>query len=95
MNKQQMILTPNSCLNRANPEEPIFVLRANDPSAPQIVRLWAEANVNVQSEDKRGEAYQVANDMEEWHNKNIPQATLGMAGQAANSLTSPNPNKYR
>lgn len=39
--KQQNILSPGSCWNRAAPNEPVFVLRANDPLAPQIVRMWA------------------------------------------------------
>jgi hypothetical protein len=33
---------PESCLNRAATDEPIFVLRANDPLAPIMVRMWAE-----------------------------------------------------
>jgi hypothetical protein len=41
MNKAHELLSPTSCFNRAAPDEPIFVLRANDPLAPDIVREWA------------------------------------------------------
>jgi hypothetical protein len=30
------------CYAAAAPDEPIFILRANDPLAPVIVRFWAE-----------------------------------------------------
>lgn len=34
-------LTGPSCLTRAADDEPLFVLRANDPLAPKVVREWA------------------------------------------------------
>lgn len=42
MIKNEELANPESCLNRAATDEPIFVLRANDPLAPIIVRYWAE-----------------------------------------------------
>jgi len=30
------------CYNKAGPDEPIFVLRANDPIAHIVVDLWAD-----------------------------------------------------
>lgn len=39
--KDENILNPNTCWNRAEPDEPIFVLRANDPAAPVTVVMWA------------------------------------------------------
>lgn len=41
MRKTDELNDPMSCLNRANDDEPLFVLRANDALAPQLVRLWS------------------------------------------------------
>ncbi len=41
--KQVELNDPNSCLNRAQADEPLFVLRGNDPLAPGQVRGWAFA----------------------------------------------------
>lgn len=43
--KRDEIANPNSCLNKAADDEPIFVLRANDPIAAAVVRTWAERYV--------------------------------------------------
>lgn len=43
---------PDSCLNRAGDDEPIFVLRANDPLAPIIVRMWAEHYIASKTDDR-------------------------------------------
>lgn len=40
--KTENILDPNSCWNRAEPGEPVFILRANDPVAPANIILWAQ-----------------------------------------------------
>lgn len=37
------LCSPTSCINSAQPDEPVFVLRAHDPVAPEIVRAWAKA----------------------------------------------------
>lgn len=41
MLKHEEIETAVSCLNRAEDNEPIFVLRANDEHAPAMVATWA------------------------------------------------------
>lgn len=64
-----------SCLNKAADDEPIFVLRANDEIAPQIVREWASlyrarkadaGELTPERENKYREAMQLANQMEAW-----------------------------
>lgn len=66
---------PRSCLNRAKSDEPIFVLRANDPGAPAAVRSWArryvERHVKAGTmsnarQDKAAEAFELADSMEKW-----------------------------
>lgn len=69
MIKKDELRGPHSCLNKAAPEEPIFVLRAKDPLAAQTVRLWAAMASGVHEIDKIGEAKALADDMEAWHGK--------------------------
>ncbi|KKN68900.1 hypothetical protein LCGC14_0446860 [marine sediment metagenome] len=33
--------TPNDCYDKAEPDEPMFILLARDPHAPALVELWA------------------------------------------------------
>jgi len=62
-----------SCLTRADSNEPLFVLRANDELAPLIVRRWA--NLYISSKGvfatkeqiaKFSEAMALAEQMESW-----------------------------
>lgn len=47
MIKSQEISTPNSCLNRARPDEYLFVLLGRDAAAPVAVRAWAEERLRL------------------------------------------------
>ena len=52
-------------------DEPVFLLRAKDKTAPNIVRKWAMEQVNQGSEDPCIEvALKWADVMEEWKKKN-------------------------
>lgn len=61
---------PNDCYEKAEMDEPMFVLLARDPMAPVLVRLWAEARrVAARSDkdiEKADEAYICASEMEMW-----------------------------
>jgi len=79
MLKRQELATHDSCLNRAHDDEPVFVLRANDASAPSAVRAWAAFYLKRKrsggswtqaAEDKAREARQLADDMENWRREN-------------------------
>lgn len=37
----------NSCLNKATPNEMLFVLLARDPAAPVAIRAWIEERVRI------------------------------------------------
>lgn len=74
MKKIDCIMGP-SCLTEADPDEPIFVLRANDELAPSIVRAWAERYMQSKNADspatakqiaKYSEAHRCAKAMEKW-----------------------------
>jgi len=54
-------------------DEPIFVLRAQDILAPEIVREWAHrARVSKVNAQKVVDAQNIADAMEEWQVKKIP-----------------------
>ena len=60
------------CYKAALPDEPIFVLLARDPSAPDLVRAWAAARIgrlgHTLGDDDRKvvEALKCARAMDEW-----------------------------
>lgn len=81
MLKRDEIANPNSCLNRASGDEPIFVLRANDESAPVAVLQWARAYALRKLEEhdfgttqarKYAEALDLAAEMSVWQSTQIP-----------------------
>lgn len=75
MIKEQELLNPNSCLNKAANGEPIFVLRANDVNASDLVTVWAIkymnnkggwAKMDARQQAKFTEALHCAHTMKEW-----------------------------
>jgi hypothetical protein len=80
MIKTQELAGP-SCLTAAADDEPLFVLRANDELAPEIVRRWAYAYYNAKGGQFRmtppqlakcDEAFALARAMERWHEIHHP-----------------------
>lgn len=73
--KQFELSNPDSCLNKAANDEPLFVLRANDPVAPLAVRMWAimyryakeaAGEWDERRQNKYREAQMLAIHMERW-----------------------------
>jgi hypothetical protein len=66
--KAKEVADPASCLNKADPEEPLFVLRAQDKRAPGLVRVWAVEFATRHGYDhpKYLEAIELAEAMEAW-----------------------------
>ena len=62
------------CLDKVADDEPIFVLRAQDKCAPQVVRYWASLATGYgnPSSDKIIEAHNVAEMMEKWTPRKWP-----------------------
>ena len=61
------------CYASADENEPIFILRANDPLAPVLVREWCRQyslkkgfKLTPKQQEKVQEAFQVAGAMEAW-----------------------------
>lgn len=57
------------CYKAAEPDEPMFVLLARDPQAPDLVRQWAARRQNTESK-KAKEAFDCANAMIKWRKEN-------------------------
>ena len=58
---------PNSCINKADPQEPVFVLRGQDLTSPAFVLAWAElARVLGCNPEKVNEAILTAKKMKVW-----------------------------
>jgi hypothetical protein len=75
-------ITGPSCLTRADENEPLFVLRANDELASLIVRRWA--NLYISSKGvfatpkqiaKFSEAMALADQMDEWRDECAKKVT--------------------
>ena len=66
----------DSCLAKLKPGEPIFVLRAQDMVAPEIVRAWAiAANSKGTPLRKTDAAMDLADEMDKWthtHGSKVP-----------------------
>lgn len=45
MRKSKELTDPNSCLNKALPEEPLFVLLGRDPVAPELIKMWVKLRI--------------------------------------------------
>lgn len=44
------------CYANAEPDEPMFVILARDPAAPELVEQWAIRRINLISEGKKPES---------------------------------------
>lgn len=69
-------LRGEGCLGKAADDEPVFILRAQDKLAPEIIREWAKklylADPTSATVKKRDEARALADAMEAWPNRKIP-----------------------
>jgi hypothetical protein len=67
------------CLGRAGGDEPIFVLRAKDPAAAVVVRLWFQlvSSFAMHEPEKRREALELADRMEAWRNDHFASYRWG------------------
>ena len=69
MIKREELSNPDSCINRAEDHEPVFVLRANDPVAAQVVMYWCELARIYHELEKIREASALAQEMDDYHMK--------------------------
>ncbi len=76
MLKKQELSVPNSCLNKAAPSEPIFVIRAKDPLAPMLIRHWATMAEGVHEGEKVMEARSLADEIERWQSQPVCEVAM-------------------
>jgi hypothetical protein len=60
LRSQQEKNEPQSCLNKARPEEYIFVLLARDKAAPHAIRQWCSMRILLGLNDLKDEKIQTA-----------------------------------
>lgn len=65
MRKNEELSNPQSCLNKAKPNEYLFVLLGRDKAAPAAIRHWVEERIalglNTRDDDQIQEALATAN----------------------------------
>lgn len=84
MIKNQELAMPTSCLNKAQDDEPVFVLRAKDPLAADIVRIWAMmAHRSPHEIWKVKEARELANQMDLWR---AARSEIGVEAKRESSI---------
>lgn len=66
MIKRIELSASTSCLNKAAPDEPLFVLRANDPMAAMTIRHWATMSGALRTQSRIDEALMCADQMDTW-----------------------------
>lgn len=82
MIKRDELSNADSCINRAEDNEPVFVLLARDASTPDLVRQWALGRMSeiqrgykpISDMDMVTEALRFAFTMEAWRNARKPSS---------------------
>jgi len=70
MIKSEEIKNPDSCLNQAEDDEPLFVLKAGDELAPEIVEEWIRrSELHMLHTGKLKNARRIAGLMRDWKKK--------------------------
>lgn len=75
--KSEILSDPNSCLNKAADDEPLFILRAQDVLAPIAVQYWAKlvtqsCQPNLDVVEKVSDACLVATSMQTYRQRKLP-----------------------
>jgi len=67
--KDELAEGAKGCLAKAAPDEMLFILRAQDKSAPKVVLHWIAKNFESTPEDKLREAFECALAMRKHHTR--------------------------
>ncbi len=70
--KDELAPDAQGCLAKADPEEMLFVLRAQDKTAPHTVLEWIKMNFLTCPDDKLREAFECALKMKQWSKTKLP-----------------------
>lgn len=71
--KRVEMTNPDSCLNKADADEPVFVLRAHDRLAADTIRHWAGLRLAQRGpqDHKAREALECADSMDRWRENEL------------------------
>ncbi len=69
MIKRDELSNPESCINRAEDDEPLFVIRGKDPIAVSVVRFWCDHAERDHEHEKIVEAEAIAQEMADYQLK--------------------------
>ena len=73
MTRSENLSDPNSCFNKANNDEPIFVLRAKDLTSIQVIAYWIhlriQSKMNTRLDTKMQNARELMAEMEKYARK--------------------------
>lgn len=94
MLKKTELSDPTSCLNKAEANEPVFVLRAKDPLFAQTVRLWATMADGVHEPAKVREAVEEAAQAEAWRRQRFDAKGDPLPACAPEILPPPAPGPW-
>lgn len=59
------------CYQKADKDEPLFVLRAQDATAPSVVEFWYAQNPQVHHTPKGTECLELIQRMKNWQNERL------------------------
>jgi hypothetical protein len=64
----ELLRRGEGCLGRAAMDEPVFILRAKDPAATLVVRIWCQIahGQGLHEPDKITDAFALAQQMDDW-----------------------------
>ena len=79
MLKKLELSAPDSCLNKAAADEPVFVLRAKDPLAAITIQHWIAMSDGLHEPAKLDEAHQLSMAMLDWRKRNCPETAVAVA----------------
>jgi hypothetical protein len=71
--EREKVARGEGCLGKAHDDEPVFILRAQDIHAAELVMKWAIwCRAGNTPEDKVDEAFRIAEAMQDWPNRKQP-----------------------
>ena len=72
LKKEELAPGATGCLAKADDDEMLFILRAQDKTAPKAILNWIANNIDTLPEDKAREAFECAMKMRKQRGRKLP-----------------------
>ena len=72
MKKKLELIDSKSTLNKADSDEPLFILRAQDFTSPKVILHWIAKNFENCSKEKLYHAFECALQMKDYKPRKLP-----------------------